>query len=96
MQSVHVRVYQFLQSLIHSFITFRTLIFSLFSALHVFDALSGRELNEGRLFQHKNEIDWVCISQSGSHSQRVLAFIDKNCDLYLSSIREGGNAVLLG
>ena len=72
-------------------------MYTFVSVLRVFDALSGREVSDGQqLFQHKTEIEWVCISQCGLQNQRLLAFIDKNSDLYLSLIREKGHPVLLG
>ena len=76
--------------------------------LHVFDALSGRELSDGQAFQHKTEIECVCISQGGStqyqqqqqhqqqQQQRLLAFTDKNHDLYIGLAREKSDPVLLG
>lgn len=65
-------------------------------ALHVFDAVNGRELNEGQLIQHKTDVESVCLSQFGNPQQRLLAFLDKNHDLYISFVRERGVSVLLG
>ncbi len=58
--------------------------------------MSGRELGDGQVFQHKNGIDWICLSQCGNQQQRLLAFMDKNHDLYITLIRDRGNPVLLG
>ena len=57
--------------------------------------MSGRELNEGQLIQHKTDVESVCLSQFGNPQQRLLAFLDKNHDLYISFVRERGVSVLL-
>ena len=58
--------------------------------------MSGRELGDGQVFQHKNEIDWICLSQCGNQQQRLLAIMDKNHDLYITLIRDRSKPVLLG
>lgn len=58
--------------------------------IHIYDALSGRELNSGtsdEIFQHKHDIERLELSQS-NNSQRYLAFTDKNHDLFVIPARD--------
>ena len=53
--------------------------------VHLFDD-KGKALNDGKNFQHRMEIAEVALDQVGLSSQRKLAFIDKNRDLFLTSL----------
>ena len=55
-------------------------------AVHLFDATSGKPLNDGKPFQHRLEIAEIALDQTGLHNQRKMAFVDKNRDLFLTSI----------
>ena len=54
--------------------------------VHLFDANTGKPLNDGKPFQHRLEIAEIALDQTGLHNQRKLAFVDKNRDLFLTSI----------
>jgi intraflagellar transport protein 80 len=56
--------------------------------VHLFDVASGKELREGKPLCHKVEIVSLSLSQSGPGSQRQLAFLDQNHDLFLTLARE--------
>lgn len=55
-----------------------------FIGICFFDALSGRELSDP--LHHKLEVDQLDLSRSGT--QRLLAFTDKNHDLFVIQARE--------
>ena len=54
--------------------------------VHFFDTSSGKQLNDGKPFQHRLEIAEVALDQVGLQNQRKLAFVDKNRDLFLTSL----------
>ena len=56
----------------------------IFVDIYFFDALSGRELSDP--LRHKLEVDQLDLSRSGT--QRLLAFTDKNHDLFVVQVRE--------
>ncbi len=55
--------------------------------VHVFDALTGKELGEGKPLVHKTEVVGVALSQCGAPTDRLLALLDKNNDLYITTVR---------
>ena len=55
-------------------------------AVHLFDASSGKPLNDGKAFMHRLEIMEIALDQTGLPNQRKMAFVDKNRDLFLSGI----------
>uniref|UniRef100_T1J418 Uncharacterized protein n=1 Tax=Strigamia maritima TaxID=126957 RepID=T1J418_STRMM len=59
-------------------------------AIHLIDALTGKSLTEGKPYTHKIEVLDIKLDQCGSASERRLAFIDKNRDLYFLAIRTFG------
>jgi len=62
------------------------------SNVRLFDTASGKPLGDGKPFQHKNEILQIALDQEGSPNERRLAFIDKNYDLFILSVRQIGKA----
>ncbi|XP_041119958.1 intraflagellar transport protein 80 homolog isoform X2 [Polyodon spathula] len=54
------------------------------------DALSGKPLGDGKPLTHKMEIMEVALDQSGSANERKIAIVDKNRDLYITSVRRFG------
>lgn len=60
--------------------------------VHLFEAQTGKPLGDGKPFQHKMEVMEVALDQYGSASERRLAIIDKNRDLYLTQVRVYGSA----
>ena len=53
--------------------------------VHLFDD-KGKALNDGKAFQHRLEIAEVALDQVGHSHQRKLALVDKNRDLFLTSL----------
>ncbi len=53
----------------------------------MFDALTGKEEGGGKPLVHKAEVVGVSLSQSGSPAERLLALLDKNHDLVLTTVR---------
>ena len=58
--------------------------------------MSGKMLGDDQPFTHHNDITTLSLSQAGPASQRLLAFLDKNNDLYISSIQGKHKAFPLG
>ena len=58
--------------------------------VHLFDASTGKGLNEKKPFTHTAEIIQVALNQVGSVNDRKLAILDKNHDLYLYQVRKTG------
>ncbi|XP_052215553.1 intraflagellar transport protein 80 homolog isoform X1 [Dreissena polymorpha] len=58
--------------------------------VYVFDAQSGKPLGDGKPITHKLEVSEVALDQCGTAGERRLAIIDKNRDLYLTSVRVFG------
>lgn len=56
------------------------------TAVHVFDASTGKELAEGQPLRHQNDIVSLALSQSGPTHERLLTILDKNSDLFLTSV----------
>ena len=54
--------------------------------VHLFDASSGKPLNDGKPFAHRLEIAEIALDQVGLQSQRKLAYVDKNRDLFVTSL----------
>lgn len=57
------------------------------AVLHIFSASNGKVVGDGAGFKHHCEVLEVALSQRGTSSERQLAYIDKNYDLYLAPIR---------
>ena len=57
------------------------------TGIHVFDALTGREIRESGAFRHQLDVVSLSLSHCGPSAQRLLAFTDKNHDLYITSVR---------
>ena len=56
--------------------------------VHLFDASTGKPLNDGKPFVNRNqEIAEIALDQTGLPNQRKMAFVDKNRDLFLTNIR---------
>lgn len=55
--------------------------------VHFIDLSSGKPINSNPSLKHKSEIITIALDSTGSPNERKLAFIDKNCDLYLTLIR---------
>ncbi|XP_051873931.1 intraflagellar transport protein 80 homolog isoform X2 [Pristis pectinata] len=58
--------------------------------IYLIDALSGKPLGDGKPLVHKIEVMEVALDQSGSPNERKIAIIDKNRDLYITSVRRFG------
>ncbi len=59
----------------------------LYTDVHVYDAFTGKDLDEaGQPLHHQNDITSLGLSQSGPAHQRLLAILDKNSDLFLTSV----------
>uniref|UniRef100_A0A6I8NS05 Intraflagellar transport 80 n=1 Tax=Ornithorhynchus anatinus TaxID=9258 RepID=A0A6I8NS05_ORNAN len=56
----------------------------------LFETLTGKPLGDGKLISHKNEIMEIALDQRGLTSERKIAFIDKNRDLYITSVKRFG------
>ena len=54
--------------------------------VHLFDAASGKALNDGKPFQHRLEIAEIALDQVGLQTHRKLAYVDKNRDLFLTNL----------
>ena len=57
------------------------------AGVRVFDALTGKEVGEGKSLVHKCEVVCVGLSQSGPPTERLLALLDKNHDLHITTVR---------
>ncbi|XP_012693880.1 intraflagellar transport protein 80 homolog [Clupea harengus] len=55
--------------------------------VYLFDAQTGKPLGDGKPLTHKMEVMEIALDQCGPASDRKIALIDKNRDLYLSSVR---------
>ncbi|XP_054649376.1 intraflagellar transport protein 80 homolog [Dunckerocampus dactyliophorus] len=53
----------------------------------LFDALTGKPLGDGKSLTHKMEVVEIALDQCGPSTERKIALIDKNRDLYLTSVR---------
>ncbi|XP_070538600.1 intraflagellar transport protein 80 homolog [Ptychodera flava] len=60
--------------------------------VHVFDSSNGKPLGDGKPIAHKFEVMEIALDQCGPASERRLAIVDKNRDLYLTSVRTVGKS----
>ncbi|TRY89075.1 hypothetical protein DNTS_009800 [Danionella cerebrum] len=60
--------------------------------IFLFDAQTGKAIGDGKPLVHKIEVVLIALDQCGSSSDRRIALIDKNRDLYLTSVRKLGRA----
>ncbi|KAM6326119.1 intraflagellar transport protein 80 homolog [Podargus strigoides] len=58
--------------------------------IYIFEALSGKPLGDGKPITHTTEIVEIALDQKGLTSERKIAFIDKNRDLYITSVKRFG------
>uniref|UniRef100_A0A2D4Q0U3 Intraflagellar transport protein 80 homolog n=1 Tax=Micrurus surinamensis TaxID=129470 RepID=A0A2D4Q0U3_MICSU len=58
--------------------------------IDLFEPLSGKPLGDGKPLSHKTEIVEIALDQKGLTNERKIAFIDKNRDLYLTSVKRFG------
>ncbi|XP_062833582.1 intraflagellar transport protein 80 homolog isoform X2 [Anolis carolinensis] len=58
--------------------------------IYLFDPLSGKPLGDGKPLSHKTEIMEIALDQKGHTNERKIAFIDKNRDLYITSVKRFG------
>ncbi|KAL5004430.1 hypothetical protein ScPMuIL_017886 [Solemya velum] len=58
--------------------------------IYVFDAQNGKQIGDGKPITHKLEVLEIALDQCGPSSERRLAIVDKNTDLYLTSVRVFG------
>ncbi|XP_046379883.1 intraflagellar transport protein 80 homolog [Haliotis rufescens] len=58
--------------------------------VYVFDAQTGKSMGDGKPVTHKIEVMEIALDQFGPAAERRLAIIDKNRDLYLTSVRVFG------
>ncbi|XP_078102173.1 intraflagellar transport protein 80 homolog isoform X2 [Sander vitreus] len=56
----------------------------------LFDGLTGKALGDGKPLTHKLEVVEIALDQCGPSTERKIALIDKNRDLYLTSVRHLG------
>lgn len=56
----------------------------------LFDALTGKAFGDGKPLTHKMEVVDIALDQCGPLKDRKIAFIDKNRDLYLTSVQYSG------
>ncbi|XP_056296765.1 intraflagellar transport protein 80 homolog isoform X2 [Pseudoliparis swirei] len=56
----------------------------------LFDTLTGKALGDGKPLTHKLEVVEIALDQCGPSTERKIALIDKNRDLYLTSVRHLG------
>lgn len=64
-----------------------------FVGIHLFDMQSGKEINPNEPFKHSVEIARLQLAQSGPSHCRLLAFVDRNSDLYVlmpNSVKSNG------
>ncbi|KAG7471095.1 hypothetical protein MATL_G00120740 [Megalops atlanticus] len=58
--------------------------------IFLFEALTGKALGDGKPLTHKMEVVEIALDQCGTAADRKIALIDKNRDLYLTSVRRFG------
>ncbi|XP_008307942.1 intraflagellar transport protein 80 homolog [Cynoglossus semilaevis] len=56
----------------------------------LFDALTGKVLSDGKPLTHKMEVVDIALDQCGPSTERKIALVDKNHDLYITSVRHLG------
>ncbi|XP_067307985.1 intraflagellar transport protein 80 homolog [Pseudorasbora parva] len=60
--------------------------------IFLFEAQTGKAIGDGKPLIHKTEVVLIALDQCGSSNDRRIALIDKNRDLYLTSVRKLGRA----
>ncbi|NXU15940.1 IFT80 protein, partial [Pardalotus punctatus] len=58
--------------------------------IYIFEALSGKPLGDGKPLTHETEIVEIALDQKGHTNERKIAFIDKNRDLFITSVKRFG------
>ncbi|ELT96334.1 hypothetical protein CAPTEDRAFT_168411 [Capitella teleta] len=58
--------------------------------IHMFELSTGKPLGDGKPYIHKIEVMEVYLDQCGTATERRLAIVDKNRDLYLTQVRVYG------
>ncbi|NWI87343.1 IFT80 protein, partial [Pitta sordida] len=58
--------------------------------IYIFEALSGKPLGDGKPLSSSSEIVEIALDQKGLTNERKIAFIDKNRDLYITSVKRFG------
>ncbi|XP_033058715.1 intraflagellar transport protein 80 homolog isoform X3 [Trachypithecus francoisi] len=58
--------------------------------IFLFEASTGKPLGDGKFLSHKNEILEIALDQKGLTNDRKIAFIDKNRDLCITSVKRFG------
>uniref|UniRef100_G3P721 Intraflagellar transport 80 homolog (Chlamydomonas) n=1 Tax=Gasterosteus aculeatus aculeatus TaxID=481459 RepID=G3P721_GASAC len=58
--------------------------------IFLLDALTGKPLGDGKPLTHKLEVVEVALDKCGPSTERKIALIDKNRDLYITSVRHLG------
>ncbi|XP_075793939.1 intraflagellar transport protein 80 homolog isoform X1 [Pelodiscus sinensis] len=58
--------------------------------IYLFEVLSGKPLGDGKPLTHKTDITEIALDQKGLTNERKIAFIDKNRDLYITSVKRFG------
>ncbi|KAB5535534.1 hypothetical protein PHYPO_G00118800 [Pangasianodon hypophthalmus] len=58
--------------------------------VYLFDAQTGKPIGDGKPLTHKMEVMEIALDQCGASKDRKIALIDKNNDLYLTSVRRLG------
>ncbi|XP_018019947.1 intraflagellar transport protein 80 homolog [Hyalella azteca] len=58
--------------------------------IHLFDATTGKLLNDGKPWEHKVEIAEVTLDQVGPTQQRCMGIVDNNRDLFLVQLKRVG------
>ncbi|XP_048658820.1 intraflagellar transport protein 80 homolog [Marmota marmota marmota] len=66
------------------------MLYLFFQVIFLFEASTGKPLGDGKLLSHKNEILEIALDQKGLTNDRKIAFIDKNRDLYITSVKRFG------
>lgn len=59
-------------------------------AIYLFEALTGKPLGDGKPVKHSLDVIELALNRDGASSDRQLAIIDKNKDLYLRAVRQFG------
>ncbi|XP_063476445.1 intraflagellar transport protein 80 homolog isoform X2 [Symphalangus syndactylus] len=58
--------------------------------IFLFEASTGKPLGDGKFLSHENEILEIALDQKGLTNDRKIAFIDKNRDLCITSVKRFG------
>ncbi|XP_054838571.1 intraflagellar transport protein 80 homolog isoform X4 [Eublepharis macularius] len=58
--------------------------------IYLFETSSGKPLGDGKPLSHKTEILEIALDQKGLTNERKIVFIDKNRDLYITSVKRFG------